>query len=201
MSHISSVRDQKYYTSELTPFFREPSIVWGGFEALSFDRCAFAVPIRHNLTSLYRAATEHSLMTRSRIDLAGRVRRVVADTLSDGVPTLSAVASEMGLGPRTLQRRLSDSGQSFQGIVDLARKRLALRLLRETELSLAEIAFLTGFSEQSGFTRAFKRWAGQTPRSYRLATSSVGKSGSEASGRYSGGSEKERNEAHSNQLS
>jgi len=173
MSHISSVIDQKYYTSELTPFFTEPSIVWGGFEALSFDRHAFAVPIRHNLTSLYRAATEHSLAARSRVDLVGRVRRVVAGTLSDGVPTLSIVASEMGLGPRTLQRRLSESGQSFQGIVDLARKGLALRLLRETELSLAEIAFLTGFSEQSGFTRTFKRWAGQTPRSYRLATSSV----------------------------
>ena len=199
MSHISSVIDQKYYTAEQTRFLKEPSVVSGKAEAFSFDRYAFAVPIRHNLTSLYRAATEHSLTTRSRIDLAGRIRRVVADTLSDGVPTLSAVASEMGLGPRTLQRRLSDSGQSFQGIVDLARKELALRLLRETELSLAEIAFLTGFSEQSGFTRAFKRWAGQTPRSHRRATSSVGKSGSEAIGRYSGGSEQERTEAHSNQ--
>ena len=201
MSHISSVMDQKYYTSELTPFFREPSIVWGEFEALSFDRYDFAVPVSHNLKSLYRAATEHFLKTRSRIDLPGRVRRVVADTLCDGVPTLSAVASEMGLGPRTLQRRLSESGQSFQAIVDMTRKELALRLLRETELSLAEIAFLTGFSEQSGFTRAFKRWAGQTPRSYRLATSSVRKSGSEAIGRYSYGSKKDRNEAHSNQPS
>jgi AraC-like DNA-binding protein len=41
-------------------------------------------------------------------------------------------------------------------------------LLAETDYSLAEVAFLTGFAEQSGFTRAFKRWAGQTPRSYRL---------------------------------
>lgn len=199
MSHISSVIDQKYYTSELSSFFRAPSIVWSGFEALSFDRDAFAVPIRHNLTNLYRAATEHSFTTRSRIDLAGRVRRVVADTLSDRVPTLSAVASDIGLGPRTLQRRLSDSGHSFQGIVDLARKELALRLLRETELGLAEIAFLTGFSEQSGFTRAFKRWAGQTPRSYRLASTSIPQSTAVAIGRRSGGSEQERTWDHSNQ--
>ena len=54
-------------------------------------------------------------------------------------------------------------------VVDLARRDLAQRLLRETDYSLAEVAFLTGFAEQSGFTRAFKRWAGQTPRSYRLA--------------------------------
>ncbi|MEP4052982.1 MAG: AraC family transcriptional regulator ligand-binding domain-containing protein [Litorimonas sp.] len=96
------------------------------------------------------------------------VRRAVANVLSEGVPTLSSIASEMGIGPRTLQRRLSDNGHSFQSVVDTARHELAQQLLRETEYSLAEIAFLTGFSEQSGFSRAFKRWSGKTPRSYRL---------------------------------
>jgi len=98
------------------------------------------------------------------------VRRAVANVLSEGVPTLSSIASEIGIGPRTLQRRLSDHGHSFQRVVDTARQELAQRLLRETEYSLAEVAFLTGFSEQSGFTRAFKRWSGKTPRSYRLGT-------------------------------
>ncbi len=96
------------------------------------------------------------------------VRRVVSNVLSEGVPTLSLIATEMGMGTRTLQRRLSEQGLSFQNVVDMARKDLAQRLLKETDYSLAEVAFLTGFSEQSGFTRAFKRWAGQTPRSFRL---------------------------------
>lgn len=100
--------------------------------------------------------------------LEQQVRRAVARVLSEGVPTLFLIASELGLGTRTLQRRLSDSGHSFQSVVDMARRDLARRLLRETDYGLAEIAFLTGFSEQSAFTRAFKRWAGQTPRSYRL---------------------------------
>ena len=99
-----------------------------------------------------------------------RVRRAVANVLSEGVPTLSSIASELAMSGRTLQRRLSDDGHSFQGVVDMARKDLAQRLLSETDYSLAEVAFLTGFAEQSGFTRAFKRWAGQTPRSYRLGT-------------------------------
>ncbi len=103
-----------------------------------------------------------------RDDLEHDVRRTIAKILSEGVPALSRVAAELGLGSRTLQRRLSESGHSFQSVVDSARKDLAQRLLRETDYSLAEIAFLAGFSEQSGFTRAFKRWAGQTPRSYRL---------------------------------
>jgi len=100
--------------------------------------------------------------------LEHEIRRVVTKLLSDGVPSLLLIASELGMGTRTLQRRLAESGQSFQSLVDLARKELAQNLLRDTQYSLAEIAFLTGFSEQSGFTRAFKRWAGQTPRSYRL---------------------------------
>ena len=97
------------------------------------------------------------------------VRREVTKVLCEGVPALSFIAYELGIGGRTLQRRLSSNGHSFQGVVDLARKDLAKRLLKETQYSLAEIAFLTGFAEQSGFTRAFKRWAGQTPRSYRLS--------------------------------
>ncbi|MBK1706086.1 AraC family transcriptional regulator [Halochromatium glycolicum] len=97
-----------------------------------------------------------------------RVRRAVATVLSEGVPTVSSVASELAMSARTLQRRLSEQGHSFQTLVDRARMDLAQRLLAETDYSLAEVAFLTGFADQSGFTRAFKRWAGQTPRSYRL---------------------------------
>lgn len=102
--------------------------------------------------------------------LEQRVRKAVAKLLSEGVPALSAIATELGMSARTLQRRLSETGQSFQSLVDLARQELAQQLLRETDYSLAEVAFLTGFSEQSGFTRAFKRWSGKTPRSYRLGT-------------------------------
>ena len=102
------------------------------------------------------------------VSLDQHVRIAVAKALSEGVPAVSDIAASLGMSARTLQRRLSEDGYSFQGLVDLARQDLARKLLRDTDYSLAEIAFLTGFSEQSGFTRAFKRWAGQTPRSYRL---------------------------------
>lgn len=103
--------------------------------------------------------------------LGQRVRIQVSQSLSEGVPTISEIASRLGMSGRTLQRRLSDQGQSFQDLVDAARRQLAERLLQQTDYSLAEVSFLTGFSEQSAFTRAFKRWAGQTPRSYRLGAS------------------------------
>lgn len=100
--------------------------------------------------------------------LEHRVRIYVSRSLSEGVPTISDVAGHFGMSGRTLQRRLSELGYSYQTLVDESRRQLAERLLRQTDYSLAEVTFMTGFSEQSAFTRAFKRWAGQTPRSYRL---------------------------------
>ncbi len=100
--------------------------------------------------------------------LERQVRMQISQGLSQGVPTVSDIASHFGMSARTLQRRLTDRGYSFQALVDEARRELAEKLLRETKYPLTEIAFLTGFSEQSAFNRAFKRWAGQTPRSFRL---------------------------------
>ena len=142
-------------------------------DALLVSDAALAAPNKlgdETIAQFFDRHLEKELETLS--DDAGlerRVRIAVSQALSEGVPTLSSIASSLGMGARTLQRRLSDKGRSFQSVVDLARQELAEQLLAETDYSLAEIAFLTGFSEQSAFTRAFKRWAGQTPRSYRLS--------------------------------
>lgn len=92
----------------------------------------------------------------------------ISQSLSEGVPRISSVAGQFNMSGRTLQRRLSDQGYSFQSLINQTRRQLAQKLLKETGYSLAEVAFMTGFSEQSAFTRAFKRWAGQTPRSFRI---------------------------------
>jgi len=104
--------------------------------------------------------------------LERRVRIQIAQALSEGAPTVSEIAQRLGMSGRTLQRRLAEAGHSYQQLIDEARRQLAERLLGQTDYSLQEIAFLTGFSDQSAFTRAFKRWAGQTPRSYRLTAQS-----------------------------
>lgn len=105
-------------------------------------------------------------------ELARRVQIQISHALSQGVPTVSAIAGRLNMSGRTLQRRLADRGYAFQSLVDAARRELAERLLRGSNYSLAEVAFLTGFAEQSSFNRAFKRWAGQTPRSFRLVAHS-----------------------------
>ena len=114
----------------------------------------------HFETEQSSAEEDHSLVQ--------QVRSQISQSLSEGVPTISDTARQLGMSGRTLQRRLSEQGYSFQTLVDESRRQLSERLLQETDYSLSEIALMTGYSEQSAFTRAFKRWAGQTPRSYRL---------------------------------
>jgi AraC-like DNA-binding protein len=95
------------------------------------------------------------------------VRGAVADALPDGQPSKSQIARRLGMSERTLHRRLAEHGESFQAVVTSARRDAAEALLRSDDHSLADVAFLTGFSDQSAFTRAFKRWTGQTPAAFR----------------------------------
>lgn len=87
--------------------------------------------------------------------------------LSNGLPQAASVAREMGMSERTLYRRLAEDGLTFREVVGRAQSALAQEMLRESNASIAEVAFLTGFSEQSTFTRAFKRWNGQAPAQFR----------------------------------
>jgi AraC-like DNA-binding protein len=94
-------------------------------------------------------------------------RAAIAQALSEGTPKLAEIAGSLGFSARSFHRRLSEHGMTFQGLTEDTRRDLAEGLLRDESHSLAEIAFLTGFSEQSAFTRAFKRWVGTTPATYR----------------------------------
>lgn len=99
--------------------------------------------------------------------LARRTRDVIARALSEGVPKMEDVARRLGVSVRSLHRHLAEDGLSFQSLAEETRKDLAVALLKQEHYSIAEIAFLTGFSEQSAFTRAFKRWLGETPANFR----------------------------------
>jgi AraC-like DNA-binding protein len=99
--------------------------------------------------------------------LVTEARAAIAQALSEGAPKMADIAAGLGLGARSFHRRLSEHGMNFQSLTEETRRDLAVGLLRDESHSLAEIAFLTGFSEQSAFTRAFKRWVGTTPATYR----------------------------------
>ena len=79
----------------------------------------------------------------------------------------AAVAERLGCSERGLQRRLQRSGVSFAALVEQARSQLAARLLADTALSMTDISERLGYSEQSAFSRAFRRWTGSSPQTYR----------------------------------
>ncbi|MEH6565339.1 MAG: AraC family transcriptional regulator [Halopseudomonas sp.] len=108
-------------------------------------------------------------LTRHRA-LRERVESIVAPQLHQRLPSLDEVARELGLPSWTLRRRLQQEDHTrFQDIIDQMRRDLAVSYIRDTELALGEIAFLLGFSSPEAFQRAFKRWSGSAPGSYRRA--------------------------------
>jgi AraC-like DNA-binding protein len=100
-------------------------------------------------------------------DLVSSVERAVASAMSRGVPDIDAIATQLGVGSRTLQRRLAEAETGFQELVDTVRRSYAERYLADNRLAITEVAFLVGFSEPSNFHRAFRRWTGTTPAAYR----------------------------------
>lgn len=92
---------------------------------------------------------------------------LVAERLANGQATLEHVAGSMGLAPRTLQTRLDQHGETFREVLDRVRCRQAERHLSDPAKSLADVAALLGFADQSGFQHAFKRWTGTSPGEWR----------------------------------
>ena len=103
--------------------------------------------------------------------LRSMAKDAIARALSEGMPRMADIARGLGLSVRSFHRKLAEHGVSFQTLTEETRRELAEGMLRDESYSLSEIAFLTGFSEQSAFTRAFKRWVGQTPASFRKENS------------------------------
>ncbi|RAJ08571.1 AraC-like DNA-binding protein [Chitinophaga skermanii] len=84
-----------------------------------------------------------------------------------GIASLEDIAANLGMSPRTLQRKLKEEGLKYQQLTDEVRKVLALQYLAGNS-ALKEIAGILGYNEISAFNRAFKRWTGNTPSEMRL---------------------------------
>jgi AraC-like DNA-binding protein len=115
-----------------------------------------------------RIVSEH--LQGSGTPLKSRVRSEIARRLPDGPPTRNALAQALAMSERTLHRRLTDEGASFQRVVDDTRRELSQHYLARPDLSLADVGYLLGFKDQGSFFRAAHRWFRMTPRQYRLQT-------------------------------
>jgi AraC-like DNA-binding protein len=100
-------------------------------------------------------------------DFRDRVRACLLEALPSGQTSMADIAGRLAVSARTLQRRLSEAGSSFQDELNATRERLARHYLATTEYTSAEISFLLGYNDPSSFIRAFHSWTGQTPQAVR----------------------------------
>lgn len=160
------------------PAQEDDALLWGpdlrlgsGRTEVEFDSAWLRLPVMQDLPALktfLRSAPQGLVIRfRNQSGLVAEVYRHLRARHYGQWPTLNAMAERQRLSASTLRRQLEREGRSYQQIKDEVRRAMAFELLREGCLSIAEVAEQTGFQEPSAFHRAFKKWTGQSPGSYR----------------------------------
>ena len=99
--------------------------------------------------------------------VAREVREMIIQMMPSGRSDQESVAKRLYRSRSTLQRQLVAEGTSYRQILESTRQSLAENYLRSDDYSQAEVAFMLGFTDQSNFARAFRRWTGMTPGEFR----------------------------------
>ena len=142
------------------------------------DLCRISFPVEYlalpnlqnerTMKEFLRSAPANFLVKyKNSASLAARIRRLLREWPPASWPDFDTLARQLNASPATLRRRLSEEGESYRSITDELRRDLAISLLAETRLSMADIGSELGFSETSAFHRAFRKWTGARPGEYR----------------------------------
>lgn len=147
-------------------FFNQP------LNLMSFPATNLDIPIEKPdkaLLGILQQQAEEALKNLPSVDVfLQQAQRQLMDLCQQGEPSLMQLADRLHLSQRTLQRRLAQYDLSFQQLLDDVRQQLCRQYLQQ-QVSLSDIAQLIGYSDQSAFTRAYKRWTGTTPLQQRRA--------------------------------
>lgn len=137
--------------------------------AIAFPVEMLDQPIRSSNRLLYKLLGGYLEQVKSaaRKGTAERVQDYIRGALPSRNCSIERCAEKLGMSVRTLQAHLSDSGQKFSDILEKQRVDLAKIYLQQPQLSLDDVAANLGYSEQSSFGRAFKRWTDMTPKQFR----------------------------------
>jgi len=116
---------------------------------------------------LQRIDEETNSITISSSKIIPKIEELIREALPSGIPSMDFLCEHLSMSRRTLTRRLNDNGVTFRDLIRKTQESIAKELLAKREYSIGFIAFETGFSEQSAFNRAFKRWTGKSPLDYQ----------------------------------
>ena len=125
------------------------------------------------LEQVHLALAEQRLESLRGHPVSVRVQQFIERHLRGRPPTLDEAAQALALSPRSLQRQLAREGRSFKQLLDDTRRQLAQQHLRQSQLTLKELAFALGFGETGSLHRACQRWFGMSPARYRAQAADV----------------------------
>ncbi|MYZ47282.1 AraC family transcriptional regulator [Propylenella binzhouense] len=137
------------------------AVIWGPELAV--------VPFRHADPVLHATFMQQSLATVSDMQQTSSFLRTVLEVLSDTTKrhSIDEMARDLGMSKRTFQRRLRDHSMSFRDVIGTVRARSAKDLLRQPGMTISEVAWRMGYADATGFSHAFHRWTGLSPRAFR----------------------------------
>ena len=98
--------------------------------------------------------------------LISRIHSIIDDN-ADDFPSLVETADQLCVSARTLRRELQKLDTTYQTLLDEARKKQAIKLLKNSHFTIQEIAIKMGYTDPANFGRAFRKWTGQAPGYYR----------------------------------
>jgi AraC-like DNA-binding protein len=137
--------------------------------AIILDRSTVMRPVAQFRRNAHRVLEAHLRRERTQIGALWVVRTqtIIRAILPFADCSLNAIARALATSPRSLQRRLFEAGTTFDILREQVRQDLAVKYVQQSNLRLAEISEILGYSQQSAFSRAFKRLRGVTPRQLR----------------------------------
>jgi AraC-like DNA-binding protein len=149
------------------PILFNQSMYYIAYKSVDLERRTVKADESINRFLLERVEEETKGIELSANKIVFDVENLIKDALPSGIPGIDQIGEIMGLSRRTLTRRLSENGLTFRDLIKKTQEEVSRDLLKNSTRSIAEIAFETGFSDQSAFSRAFKTWTNISPAEYR----------------------------------
>jgi AraC-like DNA-binding protein len=169
---VEFIHDKPDDRVEYAEFLGCPVTFGAEWDAVIYAEETTRLPVKGADTKLLEvlAATCQQLLgpAPNKRDLVREVRHLIIERLPTGSVGIDAIAEQLGMSSKTLERRLAQQGNSYSALLDRTRFNAVMHYLQDSEMRLAQVAYLAGFTEPAALVRAFKRWTGETPSKFRV---------------------------------